>query len=280
MKASFKKTVLGVAVAAAISMSASASAYDWTPPPPYAPPPPSSSVYDFSFKGMFTLQSNDGASTVSNTSLPHYYNQWDGYRTNISGTMHFDTTTGAGTATLVPFDFLNGFTPAEAFSMQLQAIGNGAGGPGSLVLGNMLFDWNYNTGIPVSIVWDMQGLLGALQNSGGAFTNGQVIDGTYGVTGATNGMMNGIYSMGTLAMATTGWNTTTCAGAGMGSAVSGCLPLIANTIGGSPIPAGPFLGLNANFDLTSMTVVPVPAAAWLLGSGLLGLIGVVRRKSA
>ena len=28
------------------------------------------------------------------------------------------------------------------------------------------------------------------------------------------------------------------------------------------------------------TVVPVPAAVWLFGSGLLGLIGVARRKKA
>jgi hypothetical protein len=30
---------------------------------------------------------------------------------------------------------------------------------------------------------------------------------------------------------------------------------------------------------TTLTVVPVPAAAWLLGSGLLGLIGLARRRS-
>jgi hypothetical protein len=29
-----------------------------------------------------------------------------------------------------------------------------------------------------------------------------------------------------------------------------------------------------------VSVVPVPAAAWLLGSGLIGLAGVIRRKSA
>lgn len=40
---------------------------------------------------------------------------------------------------------------------------------------------------------------------------------------------------------------------------------------------GPFPGFNANFDFT---VVPVPAAVWLFGSGLLGLIGVARRKKA
>ena len=32
--------------------------------------------------------------------------------------------------------------------------------------------------------------------------------------------------------------------------------------------------------LTTTTVVPVPAAVWLFGSGLLGLVGVARRKTA
>ena len=42
---------------------------------------------------------------------------------------------------------------------------------------------------------------------------------------------------------------------------------------------GPFIGYNATFGGTA-TVVPVPAAVWLLGSGLLGLVGVARRKKA
>jgi len=41
---------------------------------------------------------------------------------------------------------------------------------------------------------------------------------------------------------------------------------------------GAFTGYNANFDFT--TAVPVPAAVWLFGSGLLGLVGVARRKKA
>ena len=40
---------------------------------------------------------------------------------------------------------------------------------------------------------------------------------------------------------------------------------------------GAFPGFNANFDFT---VVPVPAAVWLFGSGLLGLVGVARRRKA
>ena len=47
-------------------------------------------------------------------------------------------------------------------------------------------------------------------------------------------------------------------------------------------PNGPFAGYSANFNLNGITpavsAVPVPAAAWLLGSGLLGLAGVARRK--
>ena len=46
---------------------------------------------------------------------------------------------------------------------------------------------------------------------------------------------------------------------------------------------GPFPGYNAGFELTGaglVSPVPVPAAVWLFGSGLLGLVGVARRKKA
>jgi len=46
---------------------------------------------------------------------------------------------------------------------------------------------------------------------------------------------------------------------------------------------GPFPGFNAAFDLTGaglVSAVPVPAAIWLFGSGLVGLVGVARRKKA
>jgi hypothetical protein len=52
----------------------------------------------------------------------------------------------------------------------------------------------------------------------------------------------------------------------------------ADGIPGIPMAAGgPFGGFNANFN-ANMTVVPIPAAAWLFGSGLVGLAGVARRK--
>ena len=38
--------------------------------------------------------------------------------------------------------------------------------------------------------------------------------------------------------------------------------------------------ITFSWSATSATVVPVPAAAWLFGSGLLGLVGIARKKSA
>ncbi len=49
---------------------------------------------------------------------------------------------------------------------------------------------------------------------------------------------------------------------------------------------GPFGGFNAAFNfsaaglMTPPSAIPVPAAVWLLGSGLIGLVGVARRKKA
>lgn len=47
-----------------------------------------------------------------------------------------------------------------------------------------------------------------------------------------------------------------------------------------PYGGGPFAGYSLDFNLHgNMTVVPVPAAAWLFGSGLPGLIGIARRQN-
>ena len=51
-----------------------------------------------------------------------------------------------------------------------------------------------------------------------------------------------------------------------------------NGLAGIPMIDGAFPGFSANFNFA--TTVPVPAAVWLFGSGLLGLVGVARRKKA
>ena len=51
--------------------------------------------------------------------------------------------------------------------------------------------------------------------------------------------------------------------------------------GGQGMPNGPFVGYMANFNVyngANVAPVPIPAAAWLFGSGLIGLVGVSRRR--
>ena len=51
---------------------------------------------------------------------------------------------------------------------------------------------------------------------------------------------------------------------------------------GTPMQTPPFAGQAPAFNgivaSASTAVVPVPAAAWLMGSGLIGLVGVARRR--
>jgi hypothetical protein len=252
----FKKTALSAAVVATLAG---------------AVVPAQAAVMDFSWTGLFTML-NAGGSPTQNTSYPYYGDPTWGYgkRTQISGTAQFDTDTGAGTATVNPFEFFDG-GPAVAHDIVMQAIGDGMGGAGTLVAGKMLFDWNSNNNINVGIVLDAAGMFGALM---GGVNVGDVITG--GAIPASNGM-KGSLPIGPAPMATTTYNTEYHNG---GAFISGN-----DTVGGSPMDNGPFQGFNANFDITSMTVtninpVPVPAAVWLFGSGLLGLAGVARRRKA
>jgi hypothetical protein len=59
----------------------------------------------------------------------------------------------------------------------------------------------------------------------------------------------------------------------------GILSLYADGSTGANSPTN-FLMETGSIDASAVAAVPVPAAAWLFGSGLLGLVGVARRKKA
>lgn len=245
------------------------------------------------WSGVMTLLDPNGLPLI-NTSYPYYGDPTWGYglRTQISGTLAFDLYSGTGSCTVAPFEFFNGWSPSEMTAGMVQAIGDGAGGSGTLLLSNMLFQFSSGAhGIPLSIVWDAAGLFGML------------IDGTYltesvsgvGAIPASQGIKKGSYPIGPAPLATTVWNTTSLCNPSisfcMGLNPSGGLPLLADSVGGSPFIDGPFQGYSMNLDITSMHVaeytcigndcgpwVPVPAAIWLFGSGLLGLCGVSWRR--
>jgi hypothetical protein len=239
----------------------------------------------FAFTGEFTLLNTLGSFVVQEP---------------IASTLTYDNTAASGTAptlTINNFDAAGHTATIYDLSLQ-QAAGT------NYIVGNMLADWDTNIGIPISMVWDATGLLNAI-NYG--LLIGDVISGTnlirngatiYNVSSAIPAT-DGLYveqsdtylNQGPAPLAMTTLNTTTTCTPGtncIGNPLSGGLPLTTDSIAGSPMVDGAFRGLNVNFDIgsgDSLTVlsigaVPLPAAVWLFGSGLLGLIGLSRRKKA
>jgi hypothetical protein len=244
-------------------------------------------VFEFYFTGQYTLLDPTGG----------YMDQQP-----ISSTLTYDDSSGTGFSagmTISNFDTFGATATIYDISLQ-RASGT------NLVVGNMLADWNSNIGVPLSMVWDATGLFNAIDYG---LQAGDVISGTNlkrggtiianvgSATPASDGtpFFDGInftqLNQGPAPLAITTWNTTTlctpyvnC----IGNALSGGGPFTDDGISGSPMIDGPFTGLNVNFDIgsgNSLTVlnvssVPVPAAVWLFGSGLLGLIGIARRKAA
>ena len=257
-----KKTALTTALTAVIGISATTASAD---------------TITVAYDGWFTMLNPLGTDALVNGDAAG--NAMYGRRTAVTGTMAFDTTTGGGSGTMEAFSFFGGGV-ASATNISFQSIG------GNLILGNMGFNWSGSNGIPTSIVLDATGFFTAL---GGGIGTSDVITG--GVTGATEGFSfnfgKSSYTlpMGAVPIATTTFNTTDIGTVALGSNPSGTLPLTDDGIGGSPMKAGPFGDFNANFDMTSLHVisvdtgvVPIPAAVWLFGSGLLGLVGVARRR--
>ena len=301
----------------------------------------SAMVTTFSWSGVSTWIDPQGAILYNTSNIIKGSN---GYQTAITGVLAFDDTTGAGSGYVDSYDWWSGTSPAEAVEMHTKAIGDGAGGTGSLMIANILLNWNGVNGIPVSMVWDAAGFLGASSAdwSDNVLTQSEVAG--FGATPASDGTYTdpiwSYLNQGPVPIATTEFNTTNLGGCTfaadtnytnntgggcMGEAYSGGLPLVTDTavntaqyaqgdgvgVAGSPMQDGPFQGFSYTYDIKSMTIVsvdgngeipsllceppgsdivvpncigypssvPVPAAVWLFGSGLLALIGIGRKKT-
>ena len=169
----------------------------------------------------------------------------------VPGSYSFDTTLGGGNP--------------EAGIMNVTV------GAGQLGM-HMLFDWNGNNNIDVFIVGTFSSVFG----SGiGAKAYGSPCSAT-----TKNCLWTGKGWVGGLASnAPSGNQVWMLASAdGNGDGLMG-IPMM---------PGGPFAGFNANFnanlvptpcgDCSPPPEVPVPAAVWLFGSGLMGIAAVARRK--
>ena len=290
----FKKTALATLVAGTLAGAAIPAAQ--------------ANVVNVSFKGAFTMLNPSGYAVTNSPS--DYKNGfygvtgaasgpattwgWKGVRTPITGTMSFDTGTGAGVASVTPFLFFGNLNAnyANAVGVTFQSIDS----VGTLV-GGMVFSWNGGSHL-ISIVMDAGQLFAGLPGlMGGGPTN--TIAGTYSavsnpVVGAPQQITTAIVRTSTLNTAagcngltlatqvnaytinTNFANLGTCTAAGYG---------IDDGIGGVGMTSPSFGDFNGNFDIMSVhfdsyvtAPVPVPAAVWLFGSGLLGLVGIARRK--
>ena len=132
----------------------------------------------------------------------------------------------------------------------------GVGAPGGAILIDDAFNFNGFLGL-VDIVATGAGLSGDV--TGGALT----LDlSEFGII-----WNNGLVGQGPTSNYTQTYNSSTGAfTASWSSLISGS-------------PGGAFDGKTGNWSMEgTVNVVPIPAAAWLFGTGLVGLVGIARRR--
>ncbi len=185
------------------------------------------------------------ANITAASTTPFFGHAWAAHDIQVftAGSYSFDTTLGGGAAEV---GFMNVTVPTGQIGM------------------HMLFDWSGNNNIDVFVV--------AASNT--VFGSGIGYSANFKACNAAtikNCLWDYLdYGSAGQPVAANKWMLASIDGNGDG-------------VMGIPMQlGGPFAGFNANFSAnmtpTPDAVIPVPAAVWLFGSGLLGLVGIARRK--
>lgn len=229
------------------------------------------SVITFNFTGGLVVANSLGDIAVNNGSPV----------TPIAASLTYDTITGIGSSGLsitMSDPFLGMPATLHDISMARQADSN-------LITGQVLVDWAGASNMPLHIEWDATGLFNAI-NYG--LQAGDVISGTNLYHDANaNGVFDSGEFLANVFSATPYSDTLQLQESYYGPlALQGYAPMAATSgsLGfGSETPFPGFRGYldigsgNSMHVVSVVTTVPIPAAAWLFGSGLLSLLGVARQ---
>jgi hypothetical protein len=183
------------------------------------------------------------ANVTASSTAPFFGHSWAAHDIQmfLPGSYSFDVTLGGGNT---EFGTLNATVGAGQLGMHL------------------LWDWNGNNNVDVFLVLAQNSLFG----SGVVYSANSTCDANFTGTITKNCLYDGPqYGSAGAPTQNQVWMFASTDGNGDG-------------IMGIPMAVGgPLAGMDINFN-ASLTAVPVPAAAWLLGSGFLALIGVTRRR--
>lgn len=202
--------------------------------------------------------------------------------TPISASLTYDTNTGLGSSGLAismdGSDFFNQPLEFHDINMTRQAGTN-------LIDGQVLVDFSSTYNMPLHIEWDATGLFNAIDYG---LQVGDKISGT-NLYRDSNG--DGVWDAGEwvadINSATPYSDIIQAAAPGYDpSWDQGPAPMAATINSLGLDDTTPFPGVRAYIDIgsgnsmyvTSVSAVPVPAAVWLMGSGLIALAGFARRK--